>query len=36
MKSAESVVKSVADAAASIYGGGATGAKKDDAPKKDG
>ena len=32
MKSAESVVKSVADAAASIYGGGA---KKDEAPKKD-
>ena len=33
MKSAESVVKSVADAAASIYGGGAA---KADPPKKDG
>jgi len=34
MKSAEGIVKSVADAAASIYGGGGA-AKKDDKPKDD-
>ena len=35
MKSAEGIVKSVADAVASVYGGGATGAK-DKATGKDG